>query len=61
MHGQPVANATVAVRDRHGKVIAWAKTDAEGRYVIAADALKLLQLRPSLRRGLLAGLVHGVG
>jgi len=59
--GHPLANATVAVRDGHGKVVAWAQTDAEGRYSIAADSLKLLQLRPSRRRGLLAGLVHGVG
>jgi len=59
--GQPVAGATVALRDEGGKVIAWTKTDDQGQYALAADALKLLQLRPSRHRGLLAGMVHGVG
>ena len=50
--GKPVANATVAIEDRHGKVVAWTKTDAQGEYAVAADALKLLQLHPSRHRGL---------
>ena len=58
--GQPVAGATVAIRDKNGKVVAWTKTDAQGQYAIAADSLKLLQLRPSRRRGLLAGIARGV-
>lgn len=59
--GKPVADATVAVQDSAGKVVAWTKTDAQGRYTIPADTLKLLQLRPSKHRGLLSGLVHGAG
>src|SRR2546427_12141620 len=59
--GRPVAGATVALRDKSGKVVAWTKTGADGQYAIAADTLKLLQLQPSRRRGLLAGLGHGRG
>lgn len=59
--GQPVAEATVALQDKDGKVIAWTKTDAKGQYAIAADPLAVLQLRPSQRRGLLAGLLKGAG
>jgi hypothetical protein len=59
--GQPVADATVALQDRSGKVVAWTRTNAQGKYAIAADSLKLLQLRPSRRRGLLAQLVRGAG
>jgi carboxypeptidase family protein len=60
-NGQPIAGATVALRDRSDTVIAWTQTDAQGQYALATDALKALQLRPSRHRGLLAGLVHGVG
>jgi hypothetical protein len=59
--GHPIADATVAVQDKHGRVVAWAKTDAQGRYAIGADSLKLLQLHPAHRRGLLGGIVHGIG
>ena len=59
--GKPIAGATVALRDRSGAVVAWTKTEAEGRYTVAAPTLKLLQLQPSRRRGLLASLVRGVG
>jgi hypothetical protein len=59
--GQPVADATVAVVDKDGKALAWTKTDAQGRYAIAADALHLLRLRPSRRRGLLGQIARGVG
>jgi len=60
--GQPVAGATVALQDKSGKVVAWTTTGGGGEYVIAADALPLLQLRPSpRRRGLLSNVMHGVG
>ncbi len=58
--GKPIADATVAIQNKDGKVIAWTKTDAQGSYAIAADSLNVLQLRPSRRRGLLAGLARGV-
>jgi hypothetical protein len=58
--GKPVENATVAIEDKHGKVVAWTKTDAAGQYAVAADALKLLQIHPTRHRGLLGGLVHGM-
>lgn len=59
--GKPVADATVALQDKKGKVVAWTRTDAQGQYAIATDSLKVLQLRPSRRRGLLARIVRGVG
>ena len=58
--GKPVANATVAVEDKRGRVVAWTKTDDRGEYAVAADALKLLQLHPSHHRGFFGGLVHGM-
>src|SRR5690348_16411867 len=51
---KPVADATVAVQDKDGKVIAWTKTDGQGRYSVAADTLAALDLRPTRHRGLLA-------
>jgi hypothetical protein len=59
--GKPVGNATVALRDKSGTVIAWTTTDPEGRYTLATDSLKALQLKPSRRRGLLERMAHGVG
>lgn len=59
--GKPVPDATVALQDKDGKVLAWTKTDAEGKYVLAADSLKALNLQPSHRRGLLDEIVRGVG
>ncbi len=59
--GKPLANATVALQDKAGKVIAWAKTNAEGKYTVTADTLAVLQLRPSRHRGLLEKVAHGVG
>ncbi len=59
--GKPVPNATVALADKDGKVVAWTKTDAEGKYSLAADSLKVLNLRPSHRRGLLEEVARGAG
>ena len=59
--GQPVADATVALQDKSGKVIAWTKTDAKGQYAIAAEPLAVLQLRPSRGGGLLSRMVKGAG
>lgn len=59
--GKPVPDATVALQDKNGKVLAWAKTNAQGEYAIAADPLTVLQLRPSRRRGLLEQVVRAVG
>lgn len=59
--GQPLPGATVALQDKNGKVMAWAKTDAQGQYVLAADSLTVLQLRPSRRRGFLERMARGVG
>jgi hypothetical protein len=56
-----VADATVALLDKGGKVVAWTRTDKDGNYAIGSDCLGVLQLRPSRRRGFLAGLVRGVG
>ncbi|MDQ2733254.1 MAG: hypothetical protein M3Y56_16515, partial [Armatimonadota bacterium] len=58
--GKPVMDATVAIRDRNGKVVAWSKTDAQGRYKIPVDCLKTLQLQPSRHRSLLAKIAGGV-
>ncbi len=59
--GKPIADATVALLDDKGKVIAWTKTDAEGRYRMAADAIQVLRIRPSRRQGLLDQIVKGIG
>jgi hypothetical protein len=59
--GKPVAGATVALRDKDGKVVAWSKTNEKGEYLIAADSLSVLNLRPSRRRGLLDEVVKAVG
>lgn len=59
--GKPLADATVALQDKGGKVLAWAKTDAQGQYALAADSLTALQLRPSRRRGFLEKVASGVG
>lgn len=58
---KPVPGAIVALQDKNNRVIAWTKTDNDGNYVIAADTLSTLGLRPSRRRGLLANLARGVG
>jgi hypothetical protein len=59
--GKPIPEATVALQEKNGKVIAWTKTDAQGQYAIPTDALKTLQLRPSRRRGLLSSMARGIG
>ncbi|MGC4045647.1 MAG: carboxypeptidase regulatory-like domain-containing protein [Armatimonas sp.] len=59
--GQPVANATIVLQDKSGKVVVWAKTDAKGEYALTTDTLDALRLRPSRRKGLLEKLVRGTG
>jgi hypothetical protein len=59
--GKPVAGATVALKDKDGKVLAWTKTDDKGEYAIAADTLTVLSLRPSRRKGLLEEIARTVG
>ena len=59
--GQPIVDATVAIRDKKGNVVAWTKTNARGEYAIAADTLKTLRLEPSRRRGTLEKMANGVG
>jgi len=59
--GKPLADATVAVLTPDGKVIAWTKTNAEGKYSLAADTMTILHVRPSRRRGLLEEVCRGVG
>lgn len=51
--GKPVPNATVALKSREGKVVAWTKTNDKGQYAIPADPKVALQIRPSRHRGLL--------
>jgi len=58
--GKPVAGATVALRYRRGRVLAWTKTDAQGRYTLAADSLALLDLPTARRRGMLAAIERGM-
>jgi len=59
--GKPVAGATVALQEKEGKVLAWAKTNEQGEYTLGADTLTALHLRPSRRRGLLEQVVRTVG
>lgn len=59
--GKPVPDATIALQDKNGKVLAWAKSNAQGEYAIAADPLTALHLRPSRRRGLLEQVVRAAG
>lgn len=59
--GKPVQDATVALQDRDGKVLAWTKTNAQGEYALAADPMTALVLRPSRRRGLLEQCARAVG
>ena len=59
--GKPLADATVAIVLTDGKVITWTKTNAEGKYALAADAISTLHLRPSHRRSLLEEVCRGVG
>lgn len=59
--GKPLPDATVALQDKKGKILGWAKTNAEGQYMLAADSLTALQLRPSRRRGFLENLARGTG
>lgn len=58
--GKPIDGATVALQDDKGKILAWSKTNAQGRYALATDALQALRLRPSPRKGLLAQIGGGV-
>ena len=51
--GKPVAGAIVALKDKDAKTVAWTQTGADGAYTLAAPVLKVLQLQPSRRRGLL--------
>jgi hypothetical protein len=57
---KPVPDATVAITDKNGKILAWTKTDDKGEYAIATDPLKVL-LHPSHRRGLLEEVCKQVG
>lgn len=59
--GKPVPGATVALRDKSGKTVAWTTTDADGRYGLTADTLKVLQLQPVRRKGVLARVASTVG
>ena len=59
--GKPVADATVAIVAADGKVVNWTKTNAEGKYALAADTYNVLHLRPSHRRTLLEEVCKGVG
>lgn len=58
--GKPIEGATVALQDDKGKMLAWSKTDAQGKYALATDALQALRLRPSPRKGLLAQIGGGM-
>ena len=58
--GKPLADATVAILAQDGKVLAWTKTNAEGKYALAADTFNVLHLRPSRRRGLLEEVCRGI-
>ncbi|MBV9850565.1 MAG: carboxypeptidase regulatory-like domain-containing protein [Armatimonadetes bacterium] len=57
--GKAIPDATVVLRDRSNKVVAWTRTDAQGRYTLAGNSLELLDLE-SHRRGVLATLGRGV-
>jgi hypothetical protein len=59
--GKPLADATVAIVTPDGKVLAWTKTNADGKYAVAADTINVLHLRPSHRRGLLEEICRGIG
>ncbi|MDQ2798905.1 MAG: hypothetical protein M3Y13_04595, partial [Armatimonadota bacterium] len=57
--GKPVADATVALQDKHNHVLAWTKTDAQGHYALAANSIALLDLPTERRRGMLAAIGRG--
>ena len=59
--GKPLADATVAIIGPDGKAITWTKTNAEGKYAVAADTYNVLHLRPSHRRTLLEDACRSVG
>lgn len=59
--GKPVSNATVALQDASGKIVAWTRTNALGEYALAADPMNALHLRASARRGLLEQCARAVG
>ena len=59
--GKPIPDATVALQDKNGKVVAWSKTNEKGEYAIAADPMNALALRASRRRGLLEQVCRAVG
>jgi len=59
--GKPLADATVAIIAPNGKALAWTKTNAEGKYIVPADTISVLHLRPSRRRGLLEEVCRGIG
>jgi len=51
--GKPVADATVVMLARTGKVLTWSVTDADGYYALAANPKVALDIEPSRNRGLL--------
>ncbi|MBW3622776.1 MAG: carboxypeptidase-like regulatory domain-containing protein [Armatimonadetes bacterium] len=59
--GKPVGDATVALMDKDGKVVAWTKTGSDGQYLLAVDSLKILRLQPSRQKGLLSRIAGGIG
>jgi hypothetical protein len=59
--GKPVPNATVALQDSDGKVLAWTRTDANGEYRLAANPKVALNLKPSHSRGLLEECARAAG
>ena len=61
LDGKPLPDATVALQDPAGKVVAWTKTNAQGEYALAADPMNALHLRASARRGLLETCARAVG
>lgn len=57
--GKAVADATVALQDKHHHVLAWTKTDPQGHYALAANSIALLDLPTARRRGMLAAIGRG--
>jgi hypothetical protein len=58
--GRPIPDALIAVRNDHGQVVAWTRSDASGNYALSAPVLDVLRLRPSHRKSM-AAKVFGVG
>lgn len=59
--GKPIAGATVAMEDASGRVLAWTVTNKDGDYVLPADPLTCLHLRPSKGKGLLQKVCDACG